>query len=707
MKRFITLGIIFCFSLSGFTQKINKTYDDAQKLYKKMAFSEALPLYKKALETDTSSLLIKEKIAHCYRKLQNSEQAEIWYAKVVQSPLTDPEDKLYYAQALASNNKHQDAQLWYNAYAKQVKDDSRPMAFSLAYQNLESFYKDSLTFQINVAPFNSPEDDFSPAFFGKKIVFVSNRHNQPERFKWDGSSFLDLYVYESGKVKPFQERLNTPYHEGPLAFFPKGDSVIFTRNSLKKGNKGEKINRLNLYIAYKQPDGTWGKEKEFVHNSQEFSTMHPALSLNGKTLYFVSDRVGSLGGMDIWVSYLENNQWTSPQNLGENINTRGNEAFPFVDGRGSLYFASNGHSGLGGLDIFMAENVENKFITPFNLGYPVNSVKDDFGFIFNTKTKKGYFSSNRAGGIGKDDIYEIIVKRNLNNFSELILTTRNDDTEAIIPSTEVQIKSDQKTTLNFSDANGNIKYYFNKKFHYEITAKKEGYELKHMTFIPEQIASHPEDDTLEIDLVPEKKAITIIKFLDEITNQPIEVNILILEKNTQKMIASWQAEGKWEKPLEKGIYEIRATAKGYIYQVDTIQVMDKDAKTQKNIYLKALKKQTVFSTNVLYEKHEYKPNKKSVSELENLQKLLEDNPKLSIKIIGYSQDSKQEVVNKNLAEKRAKFIQDYLVSKKIVKKRMVVSGATSKKSSIEIEILDTEDNPNENQEQPIKSIFDE
>jgi len=707
MKKIITIWVIWSFSWGCLAQKTNKAYEEAQKLYKKMAYTQALDFYKKALEIDTSSILIKEKIAHCYRKLQDTPQAEVWYAKVVFSPITDPEDKLYYAQALASNNKHQDAQLWYNAYAKQVKDDSRPLAFALAYQNMESFYKDSTNFQVNLAPFNSTEDDFSPVFYGKKIVFVSNRHSQNERFKWDNSSFLDLYVYSNGKTNVFQEKLNSPYHEGPLAFFPKGDSVIFTRNATKKPSKGEKINRLNLYIAYKQSDGTWGKEKEFAHNSEEFSTMHPALSPDGKTLYFVSDRVGSLGGMDIWVSYYENNKWTSPQNLGETINTRGNEAFPYVDFRGSLYLASNGHSGLGGLDVFIAENVGGKFISPQNLGYPINSIKDDFGFIFNPKSKKGYFSSNRAGGVGKDDIYEMTVKQNLNNFSELILATRNDDTEAIIPSVEVQIKSDQKTTLNFSDANGNIKYYFNKKFHYEIIAKKEGYELKHLSFIPEQIVSHQEDDTLEVDLLPEKKAITILKFVDELTNQPVEVSIIILEKNTQKMIASWQTEGKWEKPLDKGIYEIRATAKGYVYQVDTLQVADKDAKTQKNIYLKQLKKQVVFQTKIQYEKHEYKPNKKSVQEVESLVKLLEENPKLSIKIIGYSQDSKQEIVNKNLAEKRAKFIQDYLVSKKIEKKRLNLGGASSKTSSIEVEILDTEENPNENKEQPIKSIFDE
>jgi outer membrane protein OmpA-like peptidoglycan-associated protein len=707
MKKFLIFWFLCTNIWGAYSQNQNKFWQDAQKLYKKMHYSKALVLYKKALEKDTASVLIKEKIAHCYRKLHDSHNAEFWYAQVVKSPVTDPEDKLYYAQMLASNNKHSEAQLWYNAYAKQVKDDSRPLAFAMAYQNLEDFYKDSLNYQVNLAPFNSPEDDFSPAYYGKNIVFVSNRHTQNERFQWDNSSFLDLYVYEKGKVSPFSKELNTPYHEGSVAFFPKGDSMIFTRNSFTKKIKGDKANKLKLFIAHKQPDGTWGKVKEFVHNHEDFSTMHPSISADGKTLYFVSDRVGTLGGMDIWVCRFENGAWTKPLNLGETINTRGNEAFPFVDARGTLFFASNGHGGLGGLDIFMSENIGDKLLNPVNLGYPINSLKDDFGLVFNPRTQKGYFSSNREGGVGKDDIYEFSAKKPLHNFSELILVTRNEDDNSVVSAAEVQVKSEQKTALYFSDSKGNVKHFFNKKLHYEIIAWKQGFETKRISFVPEQIASHPEDDTLEIDLMPEKKGLTILKFLDEITSKPAEAHVLIVEKNTQKLITSWQGEGKLEAALEAGIYEIRTSAKGYLYHIDTLKVWDKDAKTQKNIYLKPLKKQTIWQTKIAYEKHDFKPNKNSLKELEQLYQLLEDNPKLRLRIIGYSQDSKQEVVNKTLADKRAKYIQDYLIAKKIAKQRLVIQGEASKPNGIEIEILETEEQKNEPDEQPIKSIFDE
>ncbi len=264
MKRFLNTLVFFFISFIIFAQKNDRNYIEGQNAYKRMQFVKALELFQKAYSKDTSSLLIKEKIAHCYRRLQDTKQAEFWYAQVVKSPFTDPEDKIYYAQALASNNKHAEAQLWYNAYAKQVRDDPRARSFAMAYMNLDDFYKDSAAYKVRLSPFNSKESDFSPAYWGKRIAFVSNRNHKAEKFKWDNSSFLEIFFYEDGKVKEMKFDTKTHYHEGPLAIFPKGDSMIFTRNNQRKSksqmqkslNPSDKINKIKLLLTFKQSNGS-------------------------------------------------------------------------------------------------------------------------------------------------------------------------------------------------------------------------------------------------------------------------------------------------------------------------------------------------------------------------------------------------------------------------------------------------------------------
>ncbi|MCS6795807.1 MAG: OmpA family protein [Raineya sp.] len=714
MKNFICITLfLLCYGLMA-QPKSDKFFEEAQKAYKKMQYAKALELYQKALQNDTANIIIKEKIAHCYRKLQDSENAEIWYAKVVHSPITDPEDKIYYAQALANNNKHAEAQLWYNAYAKQVKDDSRALSFSLAYQNLQDFYKDSLNYEIRLAPFNSTECDFSPVYCGNTIVFASNRNYQSKTlFQWDNSPFVELFMYEKKKVKPFPLAQKTNYHEGPACFSPKGDTLIYTRNSQKKGKptndakmpaSGSKFNRLKIYFAYKQPNGTWGKEEEFPHNSADFSTMHPALSPDGKILYFVSDRTGGQGGMDLWLSRYENGKWSEPENLGETFNTRGHEVFPFVDSKGNLYFASNGHGGLGGLDIFMAENVGGKLLAPVNLGYPINSTKDDFGFYFNPKTKRGFLSSNRGDGPGKDDIYEVIARKSLSNFNEMIILTRNETNNQPVPLSEIKITTEQKTAVYFADVNGITKHFFNKRLHYQIIVNKQGFETTEITLIPEQIASHPEGDTLEIDLFPERKNITILKAVDDFSQTKVPVFMRIVNGNSKKVIHNQETDGKFEKNLDKGTYEVSIWAKGYFGDAEIVKVADKKDRTFKLFRLKPLRKNELYFTQILFEKNSDKFTTNSNLDLEVLLKTLEKNPEVTIKIIGFAQDAKQEAQNLVLAEKRAKAVLNYLIGKKIDKRRLQIQGSTEKNNGITIQVLEANDN---NTEEPLKSIFDD
>lgn len=273
-------------------------------------------------------------------------------------------------------------------------------------------------------------------------------------------------------AEPFSSKLNTKYHDGPCAF--DGDSIIyFTRNNynkMKGGKSSDKTNKLKLYYSKKQ-NGVWTTAKEMPFNSNEYSTGHPALSADGNTLYFASDMPGTLGKTDIFKVIKSGNEWSKPENLGNEINTLGNEMFPFIDANDNLFFASNGHAGLGGLDIFKTSLANPN---PKNMGFPLNSKKDDFGIIVSSDMKTGYFSSNRKRGGPDDDIYMFDFKPGIKLEGIVVFV----DNEAPVDKAFVRLndKTDNIIPEKLNDLEG--KFTFDnlepEKVYY-IPVKKEGY----------------------------------------------------------------------------------------------------------------------------------------------------------------------------------------------------------------------------------------
>jgi len=245
---------------------------------------------------------------------------------------------------------------------------------------------------------------------------IHERNKQPylNLYSLDLSDSLDI---ESDPIV-FSEELNSKFHESSAVFTKDGKTVYFTRNDFSgnKLNRGDDgVSYLKLFKSKLNQDNTWTKPEELPFNSDNYSVAYPALSKDNKTLYFSSDMEGTIGMSDIFkVEIREDNTYSIPENLGENINTEGRESFPFVSDDGLLYFASDGHLGLGGLDVFVAVIKDNeKLGEVFNLGRPINSNKDDFSFIINSKLKKGFFASNRGQEGASDNIYELTQLRKL------------------------------------------------------------------------------------------------------------------------------------------------------------------------------------------------------------------------------------------------------------------------------------------------------
>jgi outer membrane protein OmpA-like peptidoglycan-associated protein/tetratricopeptide (TPR) repeat protein len=487
----------------------NKKYDDYH-------YTDAIQMYEAIIASNADNAEATEKLANCYRKINDSKNAEIWYAKVVEIPKSHPINKLYYAQALAANEKYKESQKWYKAYAQAAKNDPRGNKFAMSYHDsvMTNFYKDSARYQIKLADFNSPEADFSPMFYRDGVVFCSNRKMEGTKpvkhiFHWNKSNFLDLYFSSGGaEAHTLHDHLNSRYHEGPVSFYPSEDSIIFTRNNYFNGKyktSKDKTNKLKLYFANtKSESGDWANVTNFPYNNDEYSIGHPTLSPDGRTLYFTSDMPDGLGGTDIYKSIYDKGKWSKPVNLGAEINTKGNEMFPFVDENNDLYFSSNGHAGLGGLDIFVARDKAGKYVSPQNLGVPLNSSQDDFGYIYKENTEEGYFTSNREGGVGDDDIYTF--KRKTCKF---IVVVVNEKTNEIIKNAKVE-GIEQETTVNFPAESLNDSIYSFKtklRTNYALTAFKEGFEEGNSLLTEEKLLrclQHGEDisDTIRIPIRP-------------------------------------------------------------------------------------------------------------------------------------------------------------------------------------------------------------
>lgn len=410
----ITCLLLFCLSTTVSSQTASKD-QAANQLYKNKAYKAALSAYQD--QPDQSTLEI-ERMAHSYRLNHDTQNAEKYYAQVVDTSY-DPLVYLYYAQALQSNGKTELAKTYFLKY-DEVNGQSGDRRGIVAATQLEEVPQPSNDIQLqNLQQLNSPYLDFSPIPYQNGIVFASTRQSEQiptsksnPADKWTGEEYTALYFSEKQEdgafstPNPFATALGAKFHQGPLTFSKKEDLFFYSQNVGYKNELEQKEQFLKIATAIKLGK-KWLKDDEIDLGDYACNDVHPSLSTDGNTLYFASDRPGGYGGMDIYVTYFSRGKWSTPINLGKGVNSSGNEVFPFIFNNGSLYFSSDGRGGHGGLDVFITEtSPAEDWQNAINLGAPINSNKDDFGYILHPEGKSGYFSSAREGGQGKDDLYQ-------------------------------------------------------------------------------------------------------------------------------------------------------------------------------------------------------------------------------------------------------------------------------------------------------------
>ncbi|MDP3788423.1 MAG: carboxypeptidase regulatory-like domain-containing protein, partial [Candidatus Chromulinivorax sp.] len=467
----------------------------ADKKYDGYAYVDAIKTYERIAEKGYKSADLFKKLGNAYYFNAQFDKAAKWYGElfIMDTSNLEPEYYYRYAQSLRAMDQNDKANEMMELFNQKSGNDTRGKLFKKNTNYLEAIKANSGRYTVEDAGINSMYSDYGTALYSNKLVFASARDTGSlgqRKHKWTNQYFTNLYTADLGEdmapgaAKKFDGTINSKFHESTPTFSSDGKTMYFTRNNYldgKKGKDGNKITLIKIYKATLEND-KWSNVTELPFDSDNYSTAHPVLSPDGKTLYFASDMPGTLGQSDLFkVKINEDGTFGTPKNLGNTINTEGRETFPFINDENEIYFASDGHPGLGGLDVFMSRiNTDGTFSEVQNVGADVNSPKDDFAYLIDTKSRRGFFTSNRDGGQGYDDIYKFLETRRL--ICEQLLYGEITDikTGKVLANAKITLYDNQFKVINTATSDEKGKYSFTVECGktYNVRAEKPEYATK-------------------------------------------------------------------------------------------------------------------------------------------------------------------------------------------------------------------------------------
>ncbi|MDA3928711.1 MAG: OmpA family protein [Prolixibacteraceae bacterium] len=682
MKKLFVLIFIAFFALQGSAQSI--ALSKANQLYDLYAYSEAVESYEKLLKRSPNNEFLIQRVGYCYLKMGQYKQALNYYERIVQGKRVRYEDEYQYGMLLLTDGQFDKAIAQFKKCMKLNETDVRPQDQINRVENFDKLNLLHLVDTIICEPFNTRFADMSPAFFKDSIAYVSARDSSGRNtYSWNNQPFLDIFQFGFDKKgNPEIQKIpgiNTKYHEGPLVFTNNDETVWFTRNNQKfSGAAGEQINNLRIYSS-NWNGKKWKGSNEFEYNNDEYSVGHPAFSVDGQTMYFASNMDSTYGATDLFkVTKVEKENkkgkvevsWSEPVNMGPQFNTVGKEMFPFVDSHGILFFASDGFAGFGGLDIFAAFPVADSF-NVINLGQPINSTYDDFGFIVTNNLSDGYFTSNRPGGVGSDDIYSFHI-----GLQHLMLNVKSLRTKQPIVNTTINYTIDGSTKeYGKTDANGVlwIDVDFQKNYYFEAlnptyisnTDSLQAYEIF-------KISDHKK--TIFLD----NKSQLQVLVLNEENNDPLAgVEVILKLENGNEINLITDASGKVIQSLnEPGLIEIEFHKENYVTNQASVDIDEIGAGNFSNttrltpIYTG----KTITIENLYYDVNSSLIRADAALVLDELLPLLVEFPDMKIELSSHTDCRAKSNYNQWLSQKRAESAVQYLISKGIDKSRMIAVG---------------------------------
>lgn len=449
------------------------------KYYDILAYSKAIPHYEKAYYKEPTPE-VGVKLADSYYKTGKLEASEAVYEQVVSVTKTKDIQYFNYAKVLMANNKHDKAKQILQDYLAVHKNDAVAKMMLSSCNSINDRFRDTTLYTLEEIGTNNFSNAFSVTEYQDGIVFVADKEvfSGRKTYPWTGQSYLGIYEMKKSDDGTWMDPqvmkgdINGRFHEGPATFTEDGKTVFFTRSNYYKRKMELNENRVNNLKIFKASlvEDKWQNLEEFPYNSDDYSVGHPTLSSDGKSMFFISDMEGGFGGTDIYVTELVEGKWSEPVNLGETVNTAGNEMFPYLDDDGALYFSSDAHNSMGGLDVFITFNNGERWAKPENLNYPINSNKDDFGFSLSADDKSGFVSSSRSD---KDKIYEFNKHKPKFNLYGFAHEKGND-----IPVAGVTVEITNAETMEImkavSDKDGKFKIKLEGESQYELLCTKMG-----------------------------------------------------------------------------------------------------------------------------------------------------------------------------------------------------------------------------------------
>ncbi len=718
----------------------------ADRQFNELAYTKAIELYEKALINPTpisesEKRDAQAKLGYSYQQIRDMPNAERIYRDLVTSGNLPPDYAryyLFYAQALASNGKYQEAQAAYEKYNDLPMGAKQTTSFAKIYSDVSDLTTKAGSYKVDYLSMNTRRAEFSPMFYRDGLVFVAEGRGKSGlkgMFAGNSSHYLDLYYLPDlktvarpwsarrGRVQLFQvlgrdeytaptpndtktigyyggpnlnagyddhpvsesdrfgRTLNTKYHEGPATFTKDGLRVIFTRNNYNDGQfrkSADGVNKLKLYTAG-QENGIWSKAEELPFNSDEYSTGHPTLSKDDQRLYFSSDRPGGFGGTDIYVSTWENGRWGAPANLGPEVNTKGNELFPFVDERGNIYFSSDGRPGLGDLDIYyttLTPDGKQGQVTR-NLGEPLNSAKDDFGIVTDANRMSGYFSSNRKRGGADDDVYHFAREESRNACRELMVRIIDADSGMPLANTSLALDNavdDQQKKLE-TNTDGIARICLDVESDFKFLVSRDGYDDNKVGFSTRDLL---DDKPSQLEIILSKPKPPVISTLrGRVTAQTDKTPIagakvlLVSECDGTSEEATTDADGYYEFVIKPGCdYSIEALKDKMGTRGGRIA---KDGSGTGNITM-FKKGDIVKIENIYYDVNKAAIRPDAAAELDKVVELMKKYPTMIIEMRSHTDSRATSSYNSMLSGKRAKSAVAYLTSNGIASKRMIAKG---------------------------------
>ena len=473
---------LFIFALAVSTTTLtaqNRDTKAADKHYDRLEYTDAIEDYERLVGKGKADDYVYERLANCYYNINDTEKAATYYKRIVDNSDVNSEAVYNYAQSLKANGDFAGSNAAMRKFAGMKPRDKRAMEFMKNPDYIPGLMSATPKYTVeNAGDINSEFSEFGGVMSGNTMFFSSARNKKRRDYGWNDQPFLDIYAANwtdgtIGSAELIPGDVNTKFHEGQVAFSPDGNRIYFDRNNYFKGKykkDEEGVNQLNLYTA-ELVNGKWVDVQPLPFNSDAYSTGHPAITPDGNWLFFVSDMPGGKSMADIYMAKInKDGTYGEPENVGA-LNTEGKEVFPSIGDSGTIYFSSDGHPGLGGLDVFMSDGT-----TVTNMGVPVNSGGDDFAFIYDEAGMKGFVSSDREGGKGSDDIYQVagIPPCDVN----FVVTVVDGDTGSVIQSANVDFFDGDRNKLGSGMTNdrGQIEFAGECELNYIFTAEKDNYE---------------------------------------------------------------------------------------------------------------------------------------------------------------------------------------------------------------------------------------